>query len=149
MIKLLDHKNASISKAVLSISLQAYQIEAEQIGASDFPPLSEKVGDIKNSPNLFYGFVEDGQIVGVQEIEREDNGWLIARLVVAPRFFRQGIASKLVAHAVNNFQPCRVSTAVNNFPAIALYERLGFIQSPVTHAVTPEITIVSLTYCNE
>ncbi len=144
MIKLLNHQEPHIAEEILAVSLASYQVEAKVIGASRFPPLDETVDDIMESDNLFYAYMDDERIAGVMEMEREDSGWTMARIVVLPAFFRRGIGSSLVAYGAENYQPCRVSTAVNNLPAIALYEKHGFIKSPITRAVTPEITIVSL-----
>jgi ribosomal protein S18 acetylase RimI-like enzyme len=51
--------------------------------------------------------------------------------VVSPRFFRQGIASKLMEFTFNRFDSYLfiVETAVANKPACKLYKKLGFTET--------------------
>lgn len=144
MIKLLDAKNRQTAKRILDISLQSYEVEANVIGAKNFPPLNEKLSDILTSTNLFYGFFSQGSIVAIIEFEDEGTHWLIARLVVSPNHFRKGIGSKLINFAKEEFRNCIVSTADNNIPAVALYEKHGFVKLKESTKVKMGIKLVRL-----
>lgn len=94
--------------ALHRLQQRAYQVEADLIGVSDFPPLQQT----------------PAQLVGALTIEQET----ITRLVVAPDYFRQGIAKHLLRHALVKHRLHFVSTAAANLPAIALYQQFGFRQ---------------------
>ncbi|MFK7800986.1 MAG: GNAT family N-acetyltransferase [Anaerolineae bacterium] len=146
MIKPLEHKELQTAEKILEISHQSYEIEASIIGADSFPPLRETTIDILESGNLFYGFMTHHELVAVIEFEDQVECWLIARLVVHPSFFRQGIASQLILFAKKSLGSCIVSTAENNIPAISLYEKLGFIKQPASRKVSLGIKLIQLKY---
>ena len=66
--------------------------------------------------------------MGVVGLEHGEDEMVIARLFVAPAFFRRGIGSALVARALAQAggRRVRVGTGARNAPALALYERFGF-----------------------
>ncbi|MGI9280763.1 MAG: GNAT family N-acetyltransferase [Endozoicomonas sp.] len=123
--------------------MSAYRIEAELIGASDFPPLNETVEDILSSQNHFFGFIKNESLIGVIEIEEAESHSIISRLVVCPSVFRQGIASQLLRSCLNSDTDYQVTTAENNLPAISLYKRFGFLESE-TYS-TPDLSVKLIT----
>lgn len=57
MITKLDNANDFVAKQIYITLQRSYKIEAELIGALNFPPLSRTVTDIQNSPTLFMDFI--------------------------------------------------------------------------------------------
>jgi ribosomal protein S18 acetylase RimI-like enzyme len=133
-VQRLDNECADIAQAIRHVSLAAYRIEAGLIGVQHFPPLLESVNEIIKNSNLFYGIYVAEELVGVIELEPDQGTAMqINRLVVKPCFFRQGIATSLLAFAKSLKHTMIVVTATANTPAIALYQRMGFI---VEHTFT-------------
>ena len=69
-------------------------------------------------------------MAAVIEIHHTEKHTLIRSLVVAPSFFRQGIAGKFVQFVFDTYQAqlFLVETGAANGPAIALYQKYGFIE---------------------
>ena len=61
MITKLENSNTRVAEQIYQVFQSSYQIEAQLIGVSDFPPLKRTVGDIVNSDNAIYGFFEREQ----------------------------------------------------------------------------------------
>ncbi|WP_042143645.1 MULTISPECIES: N-acetyltransferase [unclassified Pseudoalteromonas] len=108
----------------------SYKIEAELIGTDNFPPLSRGINDIRNSKTDFYGYFDDKCLAAVIEIEMNVNNLEINSLTVDPRFFRRGIADKLIAYVLTSIAHDKAiaETAVVNEPAIKLYQKHGFVE---------------------
>lgn len=107
----------------------SYAVEAELIGAADFPPLARTLDDIVVAGNTVFGAIRGQRLLAALELEPATPSApaLIASLVVDPGHFRQGFGRRLVEHARALVDgPLRVSTALENAPALALYEGLGF-----------------------
>ena len=68
-------------------------------------------------------------MAAVTEVKVENDALHIQSLVVDPAFFRRGIASKLINYLFEHFDVTMftVETGADNGPAIALYERHGFV----------------------
>lgn len=134
-IHLLDP--AVYAAQIHQIMYNAYTIEAQLLGAGeDFYPLTRPLTDIATSPNRFIGFFNQGQLLGVCELESMKEGaLLIASTVVSPEAFRQGIASAMLRYILEQHadQPIWVSTAQDNHPAVQLYQKHGFV---VQHHIT-------------
>ena len=129
MIAKLDNTNKSLAKHIYTTFQRSYQIEAELIGALNFPPLSRTVADIQNSQTLFYGFYDDTQLAGVLELAISNERLEINSLTVDPDHFRKGIADKLIRYALtHDIATAIVETAVVNEPAIKLYKKHGFVE---------------------
>jgi ribosomal protein S18 acetylase RimI-like enzyme len=128
-ISLLDHTDPARSEELGEILRESYAVEAERIGAPDFPPLRRKSSDIRKAGSRFYGGVSAGRLVAVAEVEENRDGTAnIAGFVVLPSLFRRGLGSRLLEHllAVVPASQLTVSTAAANGPAIGLYEKHGF-----------------------
>ncbi|MDN4620380.1 GNAT family N-acetyltransferase [Paenibacillus sp. PsM32] len=125
----------------------AYRLEAELIGFKELPPLMDTVESIRRSGETFYAYVNEyEEIQGVISIEQEEHDTLtIARMMVHPTAFRQGIASQLIEHVFAQYPNVPlyiVSTGKLNQPAVALYEKYGF--RPVeTFEVAPGVKLTT------
>lgn len=126
MIKLLQHTSDEVAAEILSVSLAAYEIEAELLGLTTFPPLEELILDITTSKNEFWGIYLSEDLSGVIEIASAGSYVEICRLVVAPDLFRKGIASQLLNGVLRKGTLYKVSTATANGPAMKLYAKHGF-----------------------
>ncbi|WP_299589609.1 GNAT family N-acetyltransferase [uncultured Microbulbifer sp.] len=130
MINKLDNSNAKVAKQIFTTFQNSYKIEAQLIGAIDFPPLSRSVIGIENSTTLFYGFSENESLAGVIEVSINRDLLDINSLTVDPCYFRKGIADQLIRYVLHefNFSSAIVETAVVNTPAINLYKKHGFVE---------------------
>ena len=130
MITKLEHSSEKIAEQIFTVFQNSYKIEAQLIGALDFPPLSRSTKDIQNSTTQFYGFIENNCLAGVMEIVIENKRLKIDSLTVDPHYFRKGIAHKLIDYVLGSMvvSEARVETAVANLPAINLYKKHGFVE---------------------
>ena len=130
MIKKLDHKIIGISEKIHSIFQESYAVEATLLKAKDFPPLNRDIDDFLNSESEFYGYFKNQEMVAVIEIKNNKDSTHIQSLVVAPKFFRQGIAQSLISYLFESFDSTHftVETGADNQPAVTLYEKNGFVE---------------------
>ncbi len=130
MITKLNNSDDYVARQIYTIFQASYKIEAALIGVVDFPPLKRSSEDIVNSRSDFYGYIEDHCIAAIIEVQEDENRLDICSLVVAPEFFRKGIAGKLLRFALVKFHCSEaiVETAVLNTPAIKLYQKYGFVE---------------------
>ncbi|QFU21894.1 GNAT family N-acetyltransferase [Shewanella eurypsychrophilus] len=130
MIKKLDNSNEQVAEQIYSVFQNSYKIEAQLIGTLYFPPLSRSAQDIEDSKTLFYGFSENECLAAVIEIAVEDRLLELNSLTVDPKYFRRGIADKLISYILEliDFKEAIVETAVVNKPAINLYNKHGFVE---------------------
>ena len=128
MIEKLQNNNIEISNQIHAVFQLSYAVEAKLLDADDFPPLKRPLESYLKSDNVFFGYIENTELAGVIEIEFADKYLDINSLVVNPRFFRRGIARKLLEFIFNRFESKLfiVETGVNNKPATELYRKLGF-----------------------
>ncbi|MFT4735768.1 MAG: ribosomal protein S18 acetylase RimI-like enzyme [Algoriphagus sp.] len=130
MIKKLLNRELEISKEIYSVFQVSYKIEAKLLNATNFPPLKRPLKDYMGSNTDFYGYLKNGGLVGVIEIDGSNRYIHIKSLVVNPLFFRQGIAKELIEYVFNEFDSnlFTVETGLANGPAIRLYKKFGFIE---------------------
>jgi len=130
MIEKIDHKNAAVAEKIHAVFQVSYTVEAKLLKAVDFPPLKRSSIDFLLSDTEFYGFLNKKEVVGVIEIRRDSSRTHIQSLVVDPKYFRQGIAGKLITFVFSAFNSMTytVGTGVENIPAIALYKKFGFME---------------------
>jgi len=128
MIKKLENKDDKISTEIRSVFQESYAIEAKLLNASNFPPLKRSLENYIICGNEFFGFLKDNELTGVVEIDHNKSFTHIQSLVVKPKFFRQGIAGKLIEFVFNSFNSKLfiVETGVKNKPAIELYKKYNF-----------------------
>ena len=148
MIQKIEHSKKSEAEEISRVFQVSYKIEAQLLGAKKFPPLSRTIISYKNSKNDFFGFYEHNNIVAVIEMKREQLSMHIQSLVVDPKYFRLGIASKLIRFVLNQYESNQftVETGRDNAPARKLYERFGF-RLVKTYTATEDIVKVRF-MCN-
>lgn len=130
-VRPLELADGATAATVYRIGRAAYAVEAELIGFDGIPALGESLAQMRARALHWVGAVsEDGEIAGFLAWEAEADGTVrIDRLCVAPAWFRRGVASLLLRHALTELFPARrveVTTGAANAPAVTLYERLGF-----------------------
>ncbi|WP_103866470.1 N-acetyltransferase [Aquimarina sp. I32.4] len=128
MIEKLQNNNVEISNQIHSVFQLSYTVEAKLLDATDFPPLKRPLESYLKSDNMFFGYLENRELAGIIEVEFTNKCTNINSLVVTPKFFRRGIARKLLEFIFNRFDSKLfiVETGVNNKPATGLYKKLGF-----------------------
>lgn len=128
MIVKLQNTDIETSTKIRAVFQVSYAVEAEILKAVDFPPLKRNLESFLSSSNTFYGYLKNEELAAVAEIDHTNKAIHIQSLVVIPKFFRQGIASKLVEFVINSYDSklFTVETGVENEPATALYEKFNF-----------------------
>ncbi len=130
MIRRLDHSHLETAEAIRTVFQKSYAVEAELLGAINFPPLQRKRSGFLESDTTFYGFYMDGLLAAVIEILPLKTVVHIQSLVVMPSYFRMGIASSLLSFVLVTYpaEMFTVETGVKNIPAITLYKNFDFIE---------------------
>ncbi len=128
MIEKLQNAEIEVAKKIRSVFQLSYTVEAELLNATDFPPLKRPLESYQKSGNVFFGYLERTELAGVIEAEFTEAYIDINSLVVHPKFFRRGIAKKLLEFIFSEFDKnlFMVETGVENEPATLLYKKLGF-----------------------
>ena len=128
MIIKINNKENEIAEEIRAIFQVSYAVEAEMLKAVDFPPLKRTVAQFLNSNSEFYAYYLIENIAGVIEIENHEDLTHIQSLVVYPKYFRNGIGSKLVQFILDTYKSriFTVETGIDNHPAIKLYKSFGF-----------------------
>jgi len=128
MIKKLNHKSQNVAQNIFQVFQKSYAVEAKILNAKDFPPLKRTVEQFLQAKTLFLGYLIDGYITAVIELDIHKNSIHIQSLVVHPNYFKQGIAIQLLHYIFDNHQSeCfTVETGADNVPAINLYKKVGF-----------------------
>jgi len=125
----LDLADEAVARSVLALQREAYAIEAALIGSAGIPALTETLDELRAAGESWLGLSDHGGLAGaVSWRELADGTVDIHRLVVAPRAFRQGVATALL-DGLDDRYPARrmiVSTGRDNGPARELYRRRGF-----------------------
>ena len=85
---------------MLAVQHAAYAVEAELIGYPQLPPLHETLEGLQATPEELWLCEEGGELCGVVGLEHHPDELVIARLFVAPAFFRRGVGSGLVGQAL-------------------------------------------------
>ncbi|MFD0269487.1 GNAT family N-acetyltransferase [Streptomyces sp. NPDC127106] len=160
-VRPLDLGHDATAAAVHRIGRAAYAVEAELIGFDGIPALRESLAELRERPLRWLGAAgtgdeagaEDGSLAGFLAWEREPDGSVcVDRLCVDPAWFRRGVASLLLRALLAEVPaewPVTVSTGAANAPAVALYERFGFVRgadfSPVPGLVMASFALAPRT----
>ncbi|MFD8634793.1 GNAT family N-acetyltransferase [Streptomyces sp. NPDC059533] len=149
LIRLPALDDDAVAEAVYRIGRAAYAVGAEIIGFDGIPALRESLTQIRAQEPSWVGAVfEGGEIAGfLAWAEEADGGVCVARLCVDPGWFRRGVASLLLSHALGGLlpgRPAKVTTGAANAPAAGLYERLGFVRGE-DFSPAPGLRIASFT----
>jgi ribosomal protein S18 acetylase RimI-like enzyme len=143
-VRALDLVDADTLAALVRVQRASYRVEAELIGFDDLPPLRETPEELAAVRESFLGAFEGEELLGAVAFQRHRTWVDIHRLVVDPRAFRRGVASRLL-DALDEREAdagyTTVATGEKNAPAVALYEGRGFGRVGRT-AVAPGIWIV-------
>ena len=128
MIIKINNKKNNIAEEIRNIFQASYTVEAKILKAVNFPPLQRTVSQFMDSNAEFYAYYLVENIAGVIEIENDKNLTHIQSLVVYPKYFRNGIGSKLVQFILDAYKSkiFTVETGIDNHPAIKLYKSFGF-----------------------
>lgn len=131
MIDVINHRVASVAETIYQLQQASYAWERDLIeyAAPVFPPLKVSPEEIRQSNEHFIGCWQSNELAGVLSFATSPQQIEIGRLVVHPKYFRRGIATRLlkaVEAQVTDGQSLVVSTAEKNVPAVHLYEKLGY-----------------------
>ena len=143
MFQELDLSNNTIAEAVYRIQKAAYQIEAELLGTDEIPPLQESFEGLQEVDELFIGFYQEQQLIGVLSYKIEEQVIDVYRLFIDPSALRQGIGRKLLNYVCQQHENCQkmiVSTGEKNQPAVHFYEAYGFEKESAT-LISENLTI--------
>ncbi len=126
-IKPLDLNDVTIVNSIIDLQVQSYGIESKLIGFK-IPRLEDDIESIQDSGEQFYGYYDDGQLVGIISYQIEEDIVDIHRLAVYPNYFGKGIATALYTHINSIFKENKqiVATGKKNEPALAFYKKNGF-----------------------
>ena len=128
MIQKLQNNNIEIAEKIRAVFQLSYKIEAELLNAVDFPPLKRTIENFVISETAFFGYLKEKELAAVIEVTTNNEFTHINSLVVDPRFFRQGIAKKMMEFVFETFDSKLfiVETGLENGPATQLYKKFGF-----------------------
>ncbi len=142
----LNHRDRQQATQIWRLFQSAYESEAQVLGLQNFPPLDRPVCHIQEAPTTFYGGCIGSELVAAAEIETlGDAQFHINSFGVLPDHFRKGYGSALLNDvlALLCWQQITVTTAAANTPALALYQKHGFL--PQERWTTPDnIPMVTL-----
>ena len=115
---------------MLPVHRASFAVQAELMNFPGLPPLHQTAEEIAASGEEIWLVEEDGALAGGMGLLEHGDVLEIARLFVAPAFFRRGIGSALVRRAIDaaRGRAMVVGTGWINTPALALYERFGFVR---------------------
>jgi GNAT superfamily N-acetyltransferase len=142
-LNLVDHETVS---RLCHLQQQAYRVEAALIGFAGIPPLFETLNKLKAVKETFYGISLGDTLAGAIACDYRDKSLDITRLMVNPKFFRQGIAQTLPDFIEQRYSSCaitRVTTGSDNEPAIQLYLKNGFSIIETT-PIAPGVFLIHL-----
>ncbi len=139
MIHRVDPADPAIAAALVALQRAAYAVEAALLGVPSLPPMTQtpEAFAAARLEVLAASTAGDGHeprrpaLTGFVAWRREGDTVDIHRLVVHPDHFRKGIASRLLDALDAEEAGARrflVGTGAANAPALALYERRGFVR---------------------
>ena len=128
LIRKFDQQSTQELNQVYEIQIAAYRAEAKIIGAIVFPPLHGTRQELADSRDESFVSLQDNRPTGAIFLEMMASSVLISKLIVAPEFFRRGIAKKLISHCLTLYPQAdfEVGTGSANYPALQLYRSFGF-----------------------
>ncbi len=128
MIQKLNHSNRTIAQKIRDVWQVSYPVEAKMLGAKVFPPLERTLEEFTSSENTFWGYIKGEELAGIVEIIYNSEYIHIRSLVVDPKYFRQGIASRIMEFVLEQYNSDLfiVETGAANDPASQLYLKFGF-----------------------
>ena len=138
---------------ILLLQKQAYISEAELYGDFNMLPLVETLDEIEQefSTYLFLKAIINGVIIGSVRAYQEGDTCYIGRLVVHPKFQRQGIGTRLIREIESIFRTCRryeIFTGHKSIRNINLYKKFGYKEFQVKE-VSPNLQYIYMEKINE
>lgn len=130
MILQIDVTNPLTANEVLAVQIPSYTVEAKLINFYDIPALKDSVETLQKCGESFYGYYEQGILVGAISLKVDGGVVDIHRLIVHPEHFRKGIAKQLLNFVMKEIQDIHtiiVSTGSKNSPAVLFYLKNGFM----------------------
>lgn len=131
MIKRLNLKDIETVNRIMDLQRDSYKIEAQLIGFYEIPSLKETIESLQQCDEIFYGYYINDVLAGIISFKIIDDVLDIHRVAIHPNFFRVGIANKLInfIEGLNkNINRIVVCTGKDNFPAVNLYLKNGYIK---------------------
>lgn len=131
---------------ILLLQKQAYMSEAKIYCDYNMLPIIETLDEIESefSKYLFLKAIMNGVIIGSVRAYKEGNTCYVGRLVVHPKFQRQGIGTLLIVEIEKIFRDCirfEIFTGHKSLRNINLYKKLGYIQYEIKE-VTSQLKYV-------
>lgn len=111
---------------LLQLQHDAYASEAALIEDDRIPPLHESERDLVSAQLLWIATFNAELVVGAVGYTINNEVVHIDRLMIDPKYHRQGLGRALVTTAVSLADRAVVSTGTKNTPARKLYESLDF-----------------------
>lgn len=122
-------QDTTIATQLHALQRTAYAVESVLIDYPQLPPLHESVEQLQAADERWLVYMDQSEIAGAVAYRNLDDTLDICRMIVSPTHFRRGIGRALL-NALEEREPTMprliVSTAEQNEPAIALYEKQGF-----------------------
>ncbi|CAN5579417.1 GNAT family N-acetyltransferase [soil metagenome] len=131
VIRYVDIRDSTEARVVLELQRASYAVEAEITGSRELPPLFETLEELRFSGEDFHGYFLEDTLAGAVSTKRRGSILDIHRLIVAPKYFRRGIASAMLRHVEGSgeWESITVSTGSRNEPAKRLYLSHGFAEA--------------------
>ena len=152
-VQRLEHSRPEVAEELRALCVASYRVERDLLGLREFPPLQRTAEQLAAARESTYfgirapaGDPASGDLVAALELEPGTSAPLhVGTLVVHPRHFRRGLATRLLQHAIQQAgaRPLSVSTAHANTPALRLYEGLGFREHE-RWSTTDDLAMVTL-----
>jgi ribosomal protein S18 acetylase RimI-like enzyme len=133
----LDLDDTATVLCILQLQQSAYLTEARLAGFREPPLLADGIPSIRQSGEAFFGIFTGNQeteaeLIGAISAANRGHSTELCRLMVHPDYMRQGIASALLKHLLASYPQSPLFTVTvnaRNAPAIALYEKFGFVSA--------------------
>jgi GNAT superfamily N-acetyltransferase len=147
-VDVLQHRLPPVAEAIVAVLRPAYAQEARLLGAVDFPPLQRTADDVAASHDFHLGAWVGAALVGALALGPDDetDQLCIGTLVVHPGHQRLGVASALLRDLLLRCEgfTLTVATGAANAPALALYQRFGFVTYRRGVVGNPPIALLKL-----
>lgn len=117
--------------AILTLQYLAYQSEAKLFHDPDIPPLKQTLPEVQEEyeKGIFWkACSEGGQIIGSVRAYEENGTVYIGKLIVEPKYQRQGIGTCLLKKVEEEYQEkrCELFTSTRSKNNLKLYQSLGY-----------------------
>jgi Predicted acetyltransferase len=117
--------------AILELQYLAFQSEAELLGKRDIPPLKQTLNELEaesRQGTILKAENDAGEIIGSVRGRVEERTLFIGKLMVHPRWRRQGLGARLL-RAMEDHCPAgryELFTSSLSLGNLNLYQRLGY-----------------------